>query len=86
MEDNKLNRLMEDLHKYEKKLASFESVLDEGMLRESAEYKSAWKAYDNCCKGIYSHIKENYPNVSHENITNILYGYMTIQEALEEAK
>ena len=86
MDDVKLNGLLEDLHKHERTLDGFESALNEGLLHESAEYKSAWEAYNGCCEAIYSHIKENYPEVSHESITNILFGDMTLQEALEEAR
>lgn len=84
IEDTKLNGLLEGLHKYENKLDNFESTLNEDLLYESAEYKDTWKAYDNFCEDIYNYIRENYPKISHENITNILYGAMTLQEALEE--
>lgn len=86
IEDKKLNELLEGLHKYENSLDVFESTLNEDLLYESADYKSTLKTYNSYCEDIYSYIKKNYPKVSHENITNILYGDMTLQEALEEAE
>ena len=84
IKDTKATELLEKLSNLESKVDSFETTLVEDLLLENKGYIDAVKEYNKCWEDAYNYIKENYPEISHENITNILHGPMSLEEALQK--
>ena len=79
--DNKLTEMLHNIELSEKILDSFDSE-NESLLLESTEYVKSLKLYSKNYDAAYNYIKENYPEITHENITNIITGHMSLNEAL----